>query len=748
MSTNRRQFIKIGALGTGGLAIAASSYGFAGSFLSIFDSKDKKQTTNFKRYPTYCEVCFWKCAAWSHVDDSGNIVKIIGNDDDPHCNGRLCPRGTGGIGMYNDEDRLKTPLIRVRSEDGGQDTFREASWDEALDLVAEKMKDIGDYYGPESFALLKHGSSGKHFEHLFKAFGSDTIGEPAYAQCRGPREAAFSATFGSWVGSPEPTDIRDTKCLVLIGSHIGENMHNSQIQEMSDAIDKDVTIITVDPRVSTVASKSKYWLPIKPATDIALLLAWMHVIIYDKLYDEAYIKKYTYGFEELKKHVANYTPEWAYGITTLEPAQIRKTAKEMAMAAPAVIVHPGRHVTWYGDDTQRERAIAILNGLLGSWGKRGGFYLKEKIKVPKYPQPPYPHPKWGWEELGEKYPLAQMGLTNEIVNASIPELAGEHEIKAWFISGTNVTKSIPDKKLLEKAMDSLEFMVVCDTMPMDVTGYADVVLPECTYLERYDGIRSATNREPSIALRMPAAEPKYNSKPSWWMAKQIGERLGLGDYFDYDDYADVIEWQLQKMGSSLEEMQRIGVKKFPRTSGSMYIAEGEEYDFGTNTGKIELFSTELEELGFDPMPVYTPHPEPEEGYYRLIYGRAPMHTFSRTANNPNLNDLMDENDVWINPKVARNWGLKTGQEIFLKNQDGVISTFPIKVRVTERIRWDSVYMVHGFGHKNKKLSRANGRGANDTELITDVKIDPLMGGTGMRGNFVTFLTEHPNFVES
>ncbi len=120
-----------------------------------------------------------------------------------------------------------------------------------------------------------------------------------------------------------------------------------------------------------------------------------------------------------------------------------------------------------------------------------------------------------------------------------------------------------------------------------------------------------------------------------------------------------------------------------------------------------------------------------------------MHTFSRTANNPNLTDLMDENSVWVNPKVAKLWDLKTGQKVWLKNQDGVISSFPIKVRVTERIRWDSVYMVHGFGHANKKLSRAFGKGASDTEMITNVMVDPIMGGTGMRGNFVTFLTEKP-----
>jgi thiosulfate reductase/polysulfide reductase chain A len=148
------------------------------------------------------------------------------------------------------------------------------------------------------------------------------------------------------------------------------------------------------------------------------------------------------------------------------------------------------------------------------------------------------------------------------------------------------------------------------------------------------------------------------------------------------------------------------------------------------------------------MPNYTEHPKPADGFYRLIYGRAPMHTFSRTANNFNLYDLMNENVVWINPKVANNWGIVSGQEIYLKNQEGVVSTFPIKVRVTERIRWDSVYMVHGFGHTNELLTRAFKKGASDSELITHTAIDPIMGGTGMRGNFVTFLIDEPNPVES
>ena len=742
MGISRRQFIKISAIGAGGVALAASTYGLS----SLFDQEDDYTGENFKKYPTYCEVCFWSCAAWTHVDPRGRIVKLIGNDIDPHCNGRLCPRGTGGVGMYTDPDRLKTPLIRVKGKGG--DTFREASWEEAFDLIAKNMKSIAAEHGPESIALLTHGSSSSHFKNLLNAFGSNTIGEPAYAQCRGPREVAFKLTFGSWVDSPEPTDIRDTRCMVLIGSHIGENMHNTQVQETTEAIEKGATIITVDPRASTIASKSKYWLPIKPATDIALLLAWLHVIIDEKLYSKEHVEKNTIGFEELKKHVQQYTPEWAYGITTLEPALIRKTAREMANAAPAVIVHPGRHVTWYGDDTQRERAIAILNGLLGSWGKRGGFYNREKIPVPKFPHPPYPKPQWNWKNLAEKFPAADYALSQEIVRASVPEENTQYRVKAWIVSGTNLIQAFPHHTLVKKALDALDFIVAVDTMPMDITGYADVVLPECTYLERYDTIRASINREPSIALRMPAVEPKYNSKPSWWMAKEIGKRLGLEDYFKYDDFSEVLDWQLKKMGTSLEEMKKIGVKKFPRKSGPLYTPDNEEINLPTASGKIELYSAKLEELGFDPLPVYTAHPEPEKGYYRLIYGRSPVHTFSRTTNNPMLNDLMAENNVWINPKVAKIWGLKNDQYIYLKNQDGIVSSFPIKIRVTERIRWDSVYMVHGFGHNEKRLTRAFGKGVNDSELITRIVVDPLMGGTGMRGNFVTFLTDQPGTVES
>ena len=507
----RREFIRIAGMGMGGLAIANPIFD---SLKGAILAPDKLPGLYSKRTPTYCEICFWKCAGWVHTNADGDIWKITGNDDDPHSNGRFCPRGTGGVGMYYDDDRLKTPLLRV-TENGIQ-KYKQATWDEAFDFIGNKMNHIRTEYGSESMALFSHGSGGDFLGHLMKSYGSDSITAPSYAQCRGPREVAFFATYGEGISSPERTDIRDTKCLVLIGSHLGENMHNGQVQELSEANGKGATIITVDPRFSIVAGKSKHWLPIKPATDIALLLSWIHVLIYDELYNKKYVEKYAYGFDQLKEHVKTMTPEWAYGITTIKPDVIRKTAKEMANAAPAVIVHPGRHVTWYGDDTQRLRAVAILNALLGSWGQRGGFYYPVKAKLPKYPHPKYPKLKRTWrDDLNGKYNLAGLSLANGFVDASTPTLEKPASLKGWIVNGTNLIHTLPEREKTLAAINALELMVVVDTMPMEITGYADVVLPECTYLERYDMIRVSQNREPNIALRMPAAEPKFDTKPAW-----------------------------------------------------------------------------------------------------------------------------------------------------------------------------------------------------------------------------------------
>ena len=725
----RREFIKVSSLAGAG-AVAAPSL-----MLSGCASKPLPGAGTVTKTPTVCDMCFWKCAGYVYQED-GELWKITGNENDLHSRGRLCTRGTGGPGAYRDPDRLKKPLMRVT--ENGRQTFREVSWEEALDFIAGKMQGIAETYGPERMALMHHGAGGHHFLHLLRAYGSDSHAEPAFAQCRGPRDVGFKLTFGEPAGSPERTDMSNARCIVLLGSHIGENLHNAQVQTLTDAINKDATLITVDPRFSVPAGKSKYWLPIKPGTDMALLLSWMHVLIEEDLYDRDYIERYAIGFDQLAAHVKSYSPEWVFLETGIRPEVIRATAREMAKAAPATVVHPGRHAAWYGDDTQRSRAVAMLNALLGSWNRKGGFYIPDKVKLPNYPLPKYPKRNF---ETGDaypgKWPFASQGVTNGVLDASIGEDAF---FKGWMVYATNLPQTLPGSlKKLQQAADSLDLVVVIETLPSEMTGYADVILPECTYLERYDDIRNSSEREPSLALRMPAFEPRYDSKPGWWIAKQLGERLGLHDYFPWNDYAEKLDWQLKQVGSSLEEMKRIGVKSFPRKY-PLYYREGQTVNFYTPSRRIELYSQQLADKGFDPMPKYTP-PEPvPRGYYRLNYGRMPAHTFGRTTNNPLLFQVTPENQLWVNPLVASEHGIRNGEYVRLASREGAFSS-RIRVRVTERIGHDSVFMAHGFGHKSKRLRLTAGAGADDSELMTNIKVDPLMGGTGMRTNFVTFVRE-------
>lgn len=728
---DRRQFIQIGAAAVGGAAVVG---GLGSNWYGLDAPKLTDPATDGDQViPTFCELCFWKCGVLAHVKD-GRVTKLTGNPEHPLSRGMLCPRGAGGTGLLYDPDRLKTPLIRTRKR--GEDVFEAVSWETALDRVAEGFVKIRDQYGPEAFALFQHGFGSSWFKHLFQAYGSPNIAAPSFAQCRGPRDVGFMLTYGENVGSPERLDMENSDCIVLIGSHLGENMHNTQVQDFARAVGRGATIIVVDPRFSVAAGKADHWLPIKPGTDIALLLAWMNVIITEGLYDKQYVDSYTFGFEQLKAHVADKTPEWAWVRTGIEADVIRRTARLMAAARPAVVVHPGRRTTWYGDDTQRSRAIAILSALLGSWGRKGGYFVPATMELPKFPMQPYAEIARPAADKpnASAYPLADETLASGVCDATIPG-SSMYDVKAWFVYGTNLPLTLPDQAKTYKAIQALDFIVAVDVLPAEITGWADVVLPEATYLERCDELYVAPWREPFIALRQEVVKPMYESKPGWWIAREIALRIGLDGYFPWKDAEEFDKARLVAGGYECETIKKTGVIHGMRQP--VYYEEGVAPEFATTSGKIELYSNDMAAQGFDPLPNYTAHPEPPAGYFRLLVGRSPVHTFGRTTNNRLLGEVFNENEVWVATSVAGEYGMKNGDRVVLINQDGV-EQGPVKVKVTERIRRDCVYMVHGFGCSAKKLTFAFGKGASDAALMTHVDVDPVMGGTGVNGNFVTF----------
>jgi thiosulfate reductase/polysulfide reductase chain A len=307
------------------------------------------------------------------------------------------------------------------------------------------------------------------------------------------------------------------------------------------------------------------------------------------------------------------------------------------------------------------------------------------------------------------------------------------------VYGTNLLNSVPNKPRTIEALKALDLVVAIDVLPQEHVAWADVVLPEASYLERYDTLWAVSHKTPYIAMREPAIPPMYDTMPAWWMAHELGHRVGLEAFFDWDSIEDYLNRELRSVASSLDEMA---------ADNGIIIQEGkpyfEDYDgaspFHTPSEKIELYSEQLAEAGFDPMPVFEATEEPPDGFYRLLYGRHPVHTFAKTQNTPMLNELYSENELWLNEDAAAGEGLSDGQEVWLENQDGARSG-PIRVKATQRIRSDAVFMPHGFGQKAPGLTNANGKGASDTELQTRYALDPISGGAGMRINFVKILTE-------
>ncbi len=694
--------------------------------------------TRVELIPTNCEMCFWRCGVLAEVKD-GELLKLQGNPQHPLTKGKLCARGNAGIALYNDPNRLKYPQIRTGER--GEGKFKRVSWDEALDYFATKLKELKSKYGAESVAVFPHGVHSGFFSTLMRAYGTPNSAEPAFAQCRGPRDVGYLLTFGRPVNSPEPVDLEESKCIVLIGSHIGENVFTSQVTAFAEGLAKGAKLIVVDPRYSTAASKANHWLPIKPGTDTALLLAWMNVLITEKLYDKEYLEKYATGLKELEAHVAQYTPDWAEKVTEIPAMQIRDTAHLMADSKPAVAIHPGRHVTWYGNDTQRARAMAILTALLGAYGRKGGLFLPTKFPQGRFALPPMPETEKPRADRAEgQFPLAteeSQGLTQGLIAATATEKP--YPIKGWVVYGQNIFESIPARKQTLEAIKKLDFMAVVDVLPVEQTRYADLVLPEATYLERYDPpAMVTTHKTPFISVRQPVVEPKFESKPGWWITKKLAVKMNLGEFFPWKNPDEHLKQLIAPSQANEVELKTLGTVSFP---GRPYIDDRSESDgplFPTQSGKIELLSSTMNDLKLDALPKYEAVEDVPDGYLRLIYGRSPVHSFSRSENNAWLDDLMAENPVWINSEIASRMNLRDGQKVVLENQDGVRSP-EILLKTTPAMRRDVAYTVHGFGANSPDLKKAYQHGFSDTALMTRVAVDPLVGATGMRVNFVRIL---------
>lgn len=713
---SRRQFL----IGSGAVFSWAmlQKMSFAGGKAEETTATAAKKGVN--KVPSVCEMCVWRCGIIATVED-GMVKKLEGNPENINSRGKLCPRGNAGIKLLYDPDRLKFPMIRVGERGSGK--FRRVSWKEALDFTAEQMQRIKEQYGPEAMIMSStHNLTQPYFENLLKAYGTPNYGTQR-SLCFNAMTIAFLFTYG--VAQPV-VDYENCKYIIYAGRNLAEAISNSETQRMMDFAARGGKIVMLDPRFTITASKAAEWLPIRPGTDLAFFLAMGHVIIKEKLYNQEFIQQHTVGFEEFAKAVEPYSPEWAAQRCDIPAETIRRIAREFAAAAPAAVVHPNWRTSNFVNSFQTERTVAILNALVGNWAAPGGLQPvpEEGSVLGSLPQPPYPTvtaPRL--DGVPWKHPLVPLkyGVIQDIRDAL---LTGEpYQGKGWLVYRQNPLMSIPERRKTLTALKNLDFLAVIDVIPNDTAYYADVILPESTYLERWDPLSVAGNR---VFLRRPAVEPLYDTKSGLMILKELGERLGLGDYFPYQDERDVIKAQLAPVGISFEELLEKGWAELQEEHHDPYYLQ-------TASNKIEISSSTLANSGENPVPAWQEPPAPPVGKFYLLSGKVAQHTQFSTQNNLWLSLLTPDNPVWINAEAAKQLGIKDGQPVIVESPVGKVIN---KAYVTEGIRPDCVFMAAGFGHLSKALKTTYGKGASNSSLH-ETHTDPVTGCQALSETFVT-----------
>ncbi len=670
-----------------------------------------------------CGMCAVRCPIRIEVEN-GSVTWIEGNPYVPGIEGALCAKGSAGLAFEYDSERPQYPMIRTGERGSGQ--WRKATWDEALDYIAHKLKIVKNKYGAKAIALADRSGP---FTDLTKSF-IKALGSPNYIDhddsCAKNVNMACQSLFGYGRGELG-YDFSNTKYIVLFGRNIFESIQVKEVNTVLDGMERGAKLVYVDIRATVTASKADKFLTIRPGTDYAMLLALVHVVLKERLYDKEYVNRYVLGLTELEAFVAPYTPEWAEKETGIAAHDIYAIAREAAVAKPNVIFHGGWMLSRYIDSFYASRMLYILNSLLGSVESKGGLIIAKGPKDAGVK---------GLNSLGANIP----DVADKIVDAEMKEKSigtghlvnlykaiktGEpYPVKAFIAYRFDPIAAFPDPDEQRRVLDDLDLLVAIDVNYSDTAWYADVILPESTYLERSNIIATQKGPKPGFVMRRQAMAPRYDSKPAWEIFTLLAERMGVGQYFPYKGIEDIWNYQLAGTGVKIEDF---GAKGLIGLAKDPIMMLRDAIKFTTVSGKIELVSSKLEKSGFHSFAPYVAPKKPAEGSFRLTFGRTAVHAHAQSQNNPYLNEIVPENSLWINADEARKLGINNGDmvEVSAEGYSGNIRAY-----VTPYIHPEAVFMLHGFGNEVPLKTRSFKKGLRDTKFQKGLleTVDPVGGG--------------------
>ncbi|MDD5548554.1 MAG: molybdopterin-dependent oxidoreductase [Sulfurovaceae bacterium] len=500
----------------------------------------KTGTGKAKLVPTLCEMCVNKCAAIARVEN-GVVTKLDPNPMFPKSKNMLCPRGNAGIQALYDPDRLKSPMIRIGEK--GEGKFKKVTWDEAYNAIlngTDKFPGMAKILDEEqdnrsSFLFCAGEGMAEHtFKTFYGAFGSANWLNHS-SICLQTVSAAYNLTLGAYPGA----DLGNATYVIMAGANRAEAIVTPDTMSIfKKTKGRGTKLVCIDPRFTNTAAKADEWLPINPGTDLAFVLALTYVTLKEELYNKEYVEANFNDFEAYKNHIIshNYTPEWAEKITSIPAKEIYKIAREFMQNAPKAIYYPGRRSTFGANDFQLRRATAIFQALGGGIDAKGGLVFGKKLDLgtheglaPLYFQASgrgvqevdRGKGKAGYDDCTIVTDSGSwIAWRNRFLENRMP-----YKVRGMFVYKHNPMMNMPNTNKTAQMMKKMELTVVIDTMPSDTVMYADVVLPECTYLERTDPVNTFAGVEPSIAQRNKVIEPMYDSKPVMEILRGLTQKI-------------------------------------------------------------------------------------------------------------------------------------------------------------------------------------------------------------------------------
>lgn len=640
--------------------------------------------------------CHEGCGVLLYTDENDNLVKVEGDPEHPFNHGRLCMRCLDLPEVVYHPDRLQYPMKRAR-EDRGKDKFERITWDEAFDIVETRFKEIRDKYGAETVVFVDGTArdSTLWLTRLCWSYGSPNycFGMSGMA-CFAPRVAGCFATTGSfWLGdfSQQFAERYDDEryeipeYIVLWGNNpITSSSDGLFGHWVTDLMKRGTKLITVDPNLTWLASRSEIWLPVRPGTDVVLAMAILQVMVEEDIYDHEFVDYWCYGFEEMAANVAEWTPERAEEITWIPAERIRQTARKLANARN-FIMQWGVSVDMTKETIPASQAIMAIFEITGNVEKPGSMIVP--VTVLFYPG------GWGQEYLPagqdnkrlglDKYGLLKAGFQNCSTDQLIETLETGVPYKmhgAYFQTSNMVTNAAPDSRRTLEAFKTLDFIVVVDIfMTPTAMGLADVILPAATYPER-NGVHVGEGIQRGEVLTKVCHTGE--TKSDMEINLELGKRLALDpECWPWEDDIDMFNTVLSQTGISFSEMQEAAPVFIPfeynRHEKGMLRPDG-QLGFNTPTGRIELWSSYYANIGIEPLPYYE---EPESPYsmpelaekYPLILTTgarqwASFHSEHRQI--PRLRAMHPNATIYIHEKLAEERGLNTGDWVWVENHRG------------------------------------------------------------------------------